>query len=71
MSKHLIRAGGLALLLALPLLADEIKIGESRAAVVKALGRPQGRIMQGEREILTYDRGTVELKNGSVSSFTT
>lgn len=41
--------------------------GDERAAVVRALGKPRGRMMMGARETLIYDRGQIELATGRVT----
>lgn len=43
-----------------------VKPGDSRQAVVDELGKPMGFIGRGDEEILYYERGTVQLKDGKV-----
>jgi hypothetical protein len=43
-----------------------VKPGDSRQAVTEELGPPQGRIQSGDQEILYYERGTVQFKDGKV-----
>jgi hypothetical protein len=49
--------------------ADEIQVGDSREQVVAALGAPQGVMKLGGTEILTYERGTIELEQDRVTTF--
>lgn len=46
--------------------ADEVKVGDSRDAVLKALGDPSGTASFGTSEVLHYPRGQVDLKDGKV-----
>lgn len=48
--------------------AEEIKLGDTTATVLRELGKPQGRITSGIHEVYLYDRGKVELKSGLVTS---
>ena len=48
--------------------AEEIKVGDTTEAVVRELGKPQGRITSGAYELYIYSRGKVEFKNGSVTT---
>jgi hypothetical protein len=44
----------------------EVEIGDSEADVIDALDRPMGRFKSGNRDILLYDRGTIEMEDGVV-----
>ncbi len=57
-----------ALLLALPLVltAAEVRPGDTVREVRAALGAPNGELHKGDRHLLYYDRGEVELRSGSV-----
>lgn len=59
----------LVLLLVLPcaILAAEVKPGESIEEVRAALGAPRGQVRAGDRHLLYFDRGEVELKAGTVT----
>lgn len=46
----------------------EIGEGDTRASVIDILGEPDGLIGGGDYEMLKYDRGTIELANGQVTS---
>lgn len=46
-----------------------IEEGASRADVVAELGEPDGLIAAGDYELLTYERGDVELRDGKVVKF--
>jgi hypothetical protein len=50
--------------------AEAIKAGDSREAVIDALGEPDGGVTMGDTEFLYYKRGQVEIKNGQVSNHT-
>lgn len=50
--------------------AAEVKLGTSRAEVVDILGNPDGTVTMGKLEFLQYERGTVELEDGVVTSST-
>ena len=43
-----------------------VKPGDSRQAVIDELGKPMGFVGRGDEEILYYDRGAVQLKDGKV-----
>jgi hypothetical protein len=63
--------GAFALVLALLVVpvaspGAEIVPGQSREEVTAMLGAPSGTIVMGEREMLYYDRGSVELREGKV-----
>lgn len=45
----------------LTLMAEEVKIGDSLDQVRIALGEPRGRAQMGSRELLSFERGEVEL----------
>lgn len=45
---------------------DAVTVGDSRAAVTQELGEPEGRMKFGAMEVLTYERGEVELEDGVV-----
>ena len=49
------------------IVAEEVKIGDTRAQVVAVLGQPQGRLKDQGEETLVYPRGTVILKQGAVT----
>ncbi len=57
------------ILFSLPLLtaAIEVQPGDNLAAVRSALGAPRGQVRIGERQLLYYDRGEVELQSGTVA----
>ncbi len=57
-----------ALLLAHVLYADEprVRLGDTLETVIELLGEPKGRVAAGDREYLTYHRGTVEVAGGTV-----
>lgn len=46
--------------------AAEVNVGDTRAQVITALGAPKGGISSGSYELLTYERGKVELRDGKV-----
>jgi hypothetical protein len=54
-------------LLPVSLVAAEVQTGDNRAAVEAALGAPNGQVSVGDRSILYFDRGQVELQDGRVS----
>ena len=56
-------------LLSLPLAlaAAEVKTGDSLNDVRATLGAPRGQLKIGDRQILHYDRGEIELQSGSVT----
>jgi len=41
-------------------------VGDSLDTVLAVLGQPQGRLRKGDTEILLYDRGNVDVRNGVV-----
>lgn len=43
-----------------------VEVGESRAAVLSELGKPQSSIQSSSREILNYERRTIQLKDAVV-----
>jgi DNA-directed RNA polymerase subunit RPC12/RpoP len=45
---------------------DRIVPGLPRAEVLQILGRPAGRLWQGEKELLLYDEGEISLVGGAV-----
>ncbi len=45
----------------------EIEEGDTREAVIEALGEPNGTVMLGETEILYYKRGQVDIRDGKVA----
>ncbi len=45
---------------------DEVAIGDSEAKVVELLGEAQGKVRSGGVDIMYYERGTVEMKDGKV-----
>ena len=49
-------------------MAGEIKIGDSQETVISVLGLPTGHIQTDHRNILFFDRGSVELEDGQVMS---
>ncbi len=57
------------LLLALPLLlpAAEVRPGDNLGEVRAALGVPNGQLRIGDRHLLYYDRGEIELQSGAVT----
>jgi hypothetical protein len=63
------KAVPLALLLSLPLAlnAAEVQRGETLDEVRNVLGAPQGQLRIGNRQLLYYDRGEVELQSGAVT----
>ena len=44
------------------------QIGESKDEVIEQLGKPQGKMLMRNKEVLFYERGTVELTDGHVST---
>lgn len=66
---NLVRSTSLIVALAMPLalLAAPPQIGDSRAEVQAALGAPQGEVRLGERHVLYFAAGSVELRNGAVA----
>lgn len=50
--------------------AAEVEMGISRESVIEALGEPEGAVQAGNLEFLQFERGTVELEDGKVSSST-
>ena len=54
-------------LLPVSLVAADVQTGDSWAAVEAALGAPNGQVSVGDRAILYFDRGQVELRDGRVS----
>ena len=59
----------LTLIFALPLVAyaGEVRTGDSLGDVRAALGAPRGEANVGNRQLLYYDRGEVELQAGAVT----
>lgn len=59
----------LILVMVLPLMmsARDIAIGDSAAQVREVMGAPRGQLHVGDRELLYFDRGEVELNEGRVS----
>jgi hypothetical protein len=57
----------LAFALATMLPADEVRPGESLDRVRAVLGIPNGEVQLGDRVLLYYDRGSVELQEGRVT----
>ena len=60
-----------AMFLSLPALLqaqtdDRVRAGDSMQTVIDILGRPQGVIEMGEKQVLFFDRGEIVLKGGSV-----
>ena len=57
------------LLLALATMAAraDVKIGDTYQQVIDQLGDPQGEIKSGTYQLLSFDRGRVELRNGKVA----
>lgn len=55
-------------LFAVPLFAPAVQLGDTMEDVRNELGRPTGTMKVGNTEILTYDRGEVELVDGKVVS---
>jgi hypothetical protein len=57
------------ILFSMPLLAAamEVQPGDTLATVRTALGAPRGQVSIGERHLLYYDRGEVELRGGAVA----
>lgn len=45
----------------------DVKVGDSRQQVIDELGVPQGEIAAGAYEMLTFERGKVELRDGKVA----
>jgi len=58
-----------AFLILLPpgLLADEVKIGDSTEGVLSTMGTPRGRLRIADRERFCFDRGEIEVRNGTVT----
>ena len=56
-------------LLALPLIlpAAEVRPGDTLDEVRAALGAPNGQLRVGDRHLLYYDRGEIELRSGAVT----
>ena len=54
-------------ILPLTLVASEVKIGDNRDDVRSGLGAPRGQIHLGNREVLSFARGEVELTSGVVT----
>lgn len=48
--------------------ADAVRVGDERAHVYDLLGQPRGYMAYGTTEVLSYERGRVELKDGRVTS---
>jgi len=48
------------------LLADDIEIGDTRDGVINTLGKPDGRAVLGDTEVLYFPRGQVDIKDGNV-----
>jgi hypothetical protein len=55
-----------AFLLALASVRGDLERGDSRTAVIAELGEPDGLIASGDYEMLSYERGKVELRAGRV-----
>lgn len=51
----------------LVLIAGEVSLGDNRETVQNSLGAPRGRAQVGDRELLRFDRGEVELMSGVVT----
>lgn len=58
---------GLLALTAVALTGAEVSVGARWEEVQAALGRPNGRMALGARQVWVYDRGTVELNGGRVT----
>lgn len=59
---------GLMMVLTTAALAADPKVGDTREQVMDLLGNPKGRMATGGNEVLVYDRGTVDLAGGKVTS---
>jgi len=57
----------LLVFLPLPLFSGEVRTGDNVDQVQTALGAPHGKIHMGNRELLSFDRGEVELTSGVVT----
>ena len=55
------------MLSAMPMFAADPKVGDPRASVVDELGRPKGSFASGNNELLTYERGKINLVDGKVT----
>ena len=60
-----------AMFLSLPALlqaqtGDRVRAGDSMQTVIDILGRPQGVIEMGEKQVLFFDRGEIVLRGGTV-----
>ncbi|AOS43227.1 hypothetical protein Verru16b_00270 [Lacunisphaera limnophila] len=47
-------------------IAEEVRTGATPAEVREVLGQPKGRVELGDRQMLYYDRGEIELRDGRV-----
>jgi hypothetical protein len=57
-----------ASLFVLPMATFALQPGDTRDAVIAELGAPNGSVAAGDRVVMYYDRGTVQLRDGRVAA---